>query len=278
LLVPLRLGPDGHALQTTAPGRFRLERCRLDQNDERIPNWLTSEYHWGEGAALWPKWRESGLSLGPGRSYRIWRANRADVAPVFCDQGEGTAAWFDLTDRGVNPRWGLTVRLLRPACQGAAVASPADASADPSRQAVRVNLETGRLEVQFHDAAAEPLSEADGAAGVAGAADLIFHDGWRPPLAKPELTAPQYEKFLDDLNYGENYGLFALRFCLSVTHKVSGRVWAEKVRDLGIEPREILYGMLFGDGLAKHCARLGVKWDAADLEGSVRRVIEHYRR
>ncbi len=268
LLVPLRLGTDPHAIQTTAPGAFRLERCRLDQNDERIPNWLTSEYHWGRGAALWPTWRVGGISVGPGAFYRIWRASRADCSPLFCDQGPGAAAWFDLTDRGARPRWGLTVRLLR----------NGQPATDVRRLAVRANLQTGLVEVQFHDAAAEPLVMKQGQALVIGAADLVFHDGWRPPLSKPELTPPQYERFLDDLDYGGNYGLLALRYRLSATHMVRGRAWAEKVRDLGIEPREILYGMMWRDGLAKHCRRIGVTFDANDLEGTVRRVIRHYRR
>jgi hypothetical protein len=276
LLVPLKLSGNGNLIQTTAPGRFRLERCRLDQNDERLPNWLTSEYHWGEGAPLWPKWRESGIQIGPGDYYRIWRANRGDVSPLFCDQGAGPGNWLDITDRGANPRWGLTARVLRPA--PAAPAPAREGRGETARQAVRVNLETGLMEIQFHDAAAEPLREAAAAAGLAGAADLIFHGGWRPPLAKPELTAPQYEKFIGDLNYGGNYGLFALRFALSITHQVQGKVWAEKVRDLGIEPREILYGMMFKEGLAQHCGKLGVQWEAGDPEGSVRRVIEHYRK
>ena len=269
LLIPCKLGADAHAIQTTAPGAFRLERCRLDQNDERIPNWLTSEYHWGEGVPLWPKWRESGIQIGPGKSYRIWRANRADVSPLFCDQGQGPGAWFDLTDRGAQPRWGLTARVLR--------STIADAEKDAGRQAIRTNLETGLLEIQFHDAAAAPLSEAESARGLCGAADLIFHEGWRAPLSKPELSAGQYEKFIDDLNYGENFGVLALRFALSINHKVKGREWAEKIRDLGIEPREILYGMQYGDGLAAHCKKLGVPWDSMDVEGSVARVIAHYK-
>ena len=269
LLVPLKLSGKGNLIQTTAPGRFRLERCRLDQNDERIPNWLTSEYNWGEGASLWPKWRESGIQVGPGNYYRIWRANRADVSPLFCDQGQGPGNWLDITDRGANPRWGLTARLLRPV-GGTGIL--------PVSQSIRVNLETGLMEIQFHDAASEPLTEDAAAAGLSGAVDLIFHDGWRPPLAKPELTAPQYAKFMVDLDYGGNYGLFALRFALSITHQVQGKEWAEKVRDLGIEPREILYGMLFADGLARHCQKLGVQWDPNDVEASVRRVIEYYRK
>jgi hypothetical protein len=268
LLAPLKVGRDGHAIQATAPGRFRLERCRLDQNDEQIPNWLTSEYNWGEGASLWPLWRTFGISVGPGAFYRIWKTNAADCSPTFCDQGSGTGQWLDVTDRGANPRWGLTVRLLR----------PAPAAADAGRQAIRADLAGGVLDVQFRDAAAGPLAEAQAEAGLAAAATFIFHDGWRPPLAKPELTAEQYERFLDDLDYGGNFGLLALRFCLSTTHMVSGRQWAQKVRDLGIEPREILYGMMFKDGLAAHCRKLGVAWDADDLEGSVRRVVEHYRR
>ncbi len=268
LLVPLRLGRNRHAIQTTAPGRFRLERCRLDQNDERIPNWLTSETRHGKGAPLWPLWRLGGISVGPGRSYRVWRANRGDCSALFCDQGPGPANWFDVTDRTGAEHRGLTVRLLRPAGK----------AGDAARLAVRADLASGMVEVQLHDAAATPAGAGGKAPELAGAADLFFHDGWRPPLSPPQLTRRQYERFLDDLDYGGNYGLFALRFRVSVTHMVRGRAWAEKVRDLGIEPREILYGMMWRDGLAKHCRRVGVRWDANDLEGSVRRVVEHYRK
>jgi len=267
LLIPLKMGDDPHAIQTTGPGRFRLERCRLDQNDERIPNWLTSEYHWPDGTSLWPKWRESGIDLGPGRYYRIWRGNRVDTSVLDCDRGRGGASWFDVTDRGVKPRWGLTVRVIRRQPIASTV----------GRQSIRIDLASGLMQVQFHSASAQPLPAAAGVAGLAGAADLIFHDGWRPPLAKPELTPSQYARFMDDLDYGGNYGLFALRFRLSITHMVKGRKWADLVRDHGIEPREILYGMLYANGLAKHCRRIGVKWDPNDVEGSVRRVIDHYR-
>jgi len=267
LMIPLKFAGDGHAIQTTGPGRFRLERCRLDQNDERIPTWRTSEYHWPKDYPLWPKWRVSGINVGPGRYYRIWRANREDSSALVCDQGRGDGNWLDVTDRGGKSHWGVTARLLR----------SGPAADDTGRQAIRVNLETGLMLVQFHDPAAAPLGER-AAARLAGAVDIIFHDGWRPPLAKPELTRSQYEKFLDDLNYGGNYGLFAYRFCLSTDHTVKDRKWVEKIRDLGIEPREILYSMLWKEGLAKHCKRIGVKWNPNDVEGSVRRVIAHYRR
>ncbi len=251
----------------TTPGRFRLERCRLDQNDERIPNWLTSEYHFGEGAALWPKWRETGISVGPGHSYRLWRANGNNVVPVICDQGTGAPAWLDISDRNAEKPWGITVRLLR--------------SQPLSRQSIRVNLETGMLEIQFHDAAAQPISEEEAAAGLSGACDIIVHDGWRPPLSNPELTREQYEKFVADLNYNGIYGLMALRFAQSITHQIppaEARKAMDRLRDQGLEPREFLYAMLYADGLAKHCQKLGVKWDANDVEGSVKRVIEHYKK
>jgi len=268
LLVPLSFGRNRHAITVTAPGAFRLERIRPDQNDERIPNWLTSEYQHGEGAPLWPVWRRCGISVGPGPFYRIWKANRADTSPLFCDQGRGGAAWLDVTDRGGRNHWGVSVRLLRPA--------PLVKATD--RQAVRLDFENGMLQIQFHDAAAPPLRQGALTMELTGAAELVFHDGWRPPFSRSELTREQYERFIDDLNYGENYGLNALRFRLSTTHKVRGRQWMERVRDLGIEPREILYGMQWRDGLARHCERLGVRWDADDLEGSVERVVEHYRR
>ena len=267
LMIPLALGDDPQAIQTTAPGRFRLERCRLDQNDERIPTWRTSETHWSENYPLWPNWRVCGINVGPGAHYRIWRANAEDTSALVCDQGNGQGNWLDITDRGGETHWGVTARVLR--------AGPVDS--DAGRQAIRVNLENGMMFVQFHDPAAKPL---DGKAlcRMVGSADIIFHDGWRPPLAKPELSRRQYARFLDDLDYGGNYGLFAYRFCLSVDHRVKGRKWVERIRDLGIEPREILYSMLWRDSLAAHCKRIGVRWNGDDVEGSVKRVISHYRR
>ena len=92
------------------------------------------------------------------------------------------------------------------------------------------------------------------------------------------MTSEQYERFVKDLDYGGNHGLTALRFRLSTDHRVSGEQWMRKVRDLGVEPREILYGMQWRDGLKKHCEKLGVEWDSDDLEGSVRRVVDHYRK
>lgn len=267
LLVPLKLGSNGRALMSTVPGRFRLERCRLDQNDEKIPSWLTA-MEGRESLPHWPKWRLAGLEVAPGNHYRIWHANRADTSPVFVDQGEGSANWLDVTDRSAEKHWGVTARVLRPDA----------APADLSRQALRVNLENGELLIQFHDEAAEPLGEDTAATGLSGACDLIFHDGWRPPLSKPELTAAQYEKFIDDCNIGETYGLNALRFCLSETHQVKGRQWMEKIRDLGIEPREIMYGMQRGDALDTLCQKTGAKWDANDVEGSIKRVLEHYKK
>ncbi|MCZ7646083.1 MAG: hypothetical protein M5U26_12480 [Planctomycetota bacterium] len=264
LRLPLALGKDGHALMATAPGAFRLERCRLNQNDEKIPSWLTA-MEGRESLNHWPLWRRVGLEVLPGGAYRVWHAAEDNVVPLYVDQGFGTANWLDVTDRGVNPRWGVTARVLRPAEPAAALG-------------LRLNFESGVLEIQFHAASAAPLSEAAAAAGLAGAADLLVHDGWRPPLSKPELSAAQWEKFAADLDYGENVGLNALRFCLSETHKVKGAAWLTKLRDLGLEPREILYGMQRGDGLKSHCAKLGVSYDEHDLEGSIQRVLAHYRK
>jgi hypothetical protein len=265
LMIPLKLSAKGTEITTTAPGHFRLERCRKDQNDEKVPTWLTA-MEGREKMPTWPIWRMAGIDVGPGKNYRIWHSSREDVSPFYVDQGEGTSNWFDVTDRGGEKKWGVTVRLLR-----------ADPS-DTSRQAIRVNLETGVLLVEFHNEAAEPLSEEAAAAGLSGGCDVIFHDGWRPPLSKPELSPAQYEKFIDDCNISGSWGLNALRFALSDTHEVTGRKWPERLRDLGIEPREIMYGMQRGGILANLCQKLGVKWDANDVEGSIQRVIEHYRK
>ncbi|MBE7466446.1 MAG: hypothetical protein HS116_23495 [Planctomycetes bacterium] len=262
--VPLKLSGNGHALTVTRPGAFRLERTRLNQNDEQIPSWLAA-MEGRENQPHWPLWRRAGLEVGPGNGYRVWHASEDNVAPVCVDSGEGAPNWLDVTDRGAKPAWGVTARLLR----GTDFAE---------RQSVRVNLESGLLEIQFHSAAAAPVEEAAAAKGLHGICELSFHDGWRPPLSKPELTAAQYEKFVADLDYGENYGLSANRFGFSNTHKVKGKQWMDKLRDVGIEPREILYSMDRGDGLAKHFEKLGVAYDANDKEGSIRKLLEHYRK
>lgn len=145
--------------------------------------------------------------------------------------------------------------------------------------AVVADLEPGYLEVQFHGAWAEPVPAAEAEAGLAGAVDVIFHPGWRPPLGKPELTRAQFRRFLADLDFGENYGLFALRFAFSDTHKVSGPKsrWVEKFVASGLEPRKFLYSM-YPDQLKEFCRRIGVRYDPKDQEGTVRAVIAHYAR
>jgi len=159
----------------------------------------------------------------------------------------------------------VTVRPLRPA-QGDSL----------SGQAVVARLGKGMLEVQFGDASRPPV---DGSDGLAGAADVIFHDGWRPPLGKPELTRTQYEAFMKDMDFGENYGLFALRFNFSVTHKVTGpkRQWVDKLMEAGIEPREMLYST-YPPQMQEFCKRIGVRYDPNDEEGTVRACIAHYRK
>ncbi len=182
--------------------------------------------------------------------------------PVYCDQGFAGANWLDLTDRSTSPRWGLTVRLVRAAQE---------------RAALRCDLEHASIEAILHsDVCAAPAAGGSGSL-YSGHVDLALHEGFRPPFSRPELTPAQYAAFIHDLTYDENTGLSALRFCLSITHKVSGQQWWDRLRDLGIEPREILYQMQFAGALANHCRRLQVPWDATDVEGSVQRIIEHYR-
>jgi hypothetical protein len=135
------------------------------------------------------------------------------------------------------------------------------------------------MSIQFHDDGLPPVAGTEAEAGLSGAADLIFHDGWRPPLGPPELTREQYVKFMDDLNYGENYGLIALRFNLTDNHRITGKtgVWRDRIMATGIEPREILYSM-WPDQLQPFCRRIRVRFDANDEEGTVRRVVDHYRK
>jgi hypothetical protein len=176
------------------------------------------------------------------------------------DQGFGAPGWFDVTDRGGEPPFGLTARCLPP----------------PGRAfpAISFDQETRSLVVEFHSSAAAPIA---GAAPVGGAVDLVLHDGWRPPLAKPELDRARYLAMLDDLDYGGNIGLFALRFLLSETHQVGPGPWKERLADLGIEPRELLLSMEWREGLRRHCEKRGVRYDPDRPDESVRRLIATYR-
>lgn len=257
--IPCAVGTDPHRRRVTIPGRFRLERCREDQNDERLPNWLTAEYHWGEGAPLWPRWSLAGLDIEAG-GYRIWKTSGLDTAPVTCDQGIEGANWLDWTDSSLAVPAGLTVRVV-PAADTAA--------------SLRCELPTGTIEVQV--VRVGPGDELPAEPALRGTVLLAPHDGYRPPFSRPDLTRAQYDALIADLSYGENQGLAALRFARAITHKVPGNHWLADLRDLGIEPHEILAQMQWGDGLATHCQRLGVRWDPSDVEGSIQRILDHYR-
>lgn len=254
LRLPLALGPDRSRIQVAAGGGFRTERWRVDMNDEQIPDWLTSDVR-----ARWPLWRLAGLRLGPAGSYRIWRANRSDTSALVTDQGFHAPGWIDVSDRGAG--FGVSVRLLPPA--------------DPARvQAVRLDLERGRLEIQFHDEGAAPL--AGRAGGYAGACDIVFHDGWRPPFST-SLTRAQFARLLADLDFGENHGLFAYRLRLARTHKARGP-WAEKILQSGVEPHELLAGMEWRGALQAFCRKVGVRFDPVDPDAAIQRVVRSYRR
>jgi len=84
-------------------------------------------------------------------------------------------------------------------------------------------------------------------------------------------------RFLSDLDYGGNIGLFALRFLLAEDHRVPPGPWKERPAESGVEPRELLLTMQWRDGLRKHCARIGVRYDERSPDGTVKRVIEKYR-
>jgi hypothetical protein len=256
--VPL----SGEAARTfvSAAGEFRVERWRVDQGGEVVPQWLLSDRR-----SRWPLWRGGGIALLPAGAYRIWKQNRVDTSPLFVDQGFGAPGWLDVTDRGATPPFGVTVRVLR----------RPDAPPGSSCPGVSLDWERREMVVEFHSSSQAALP-APGA--FAGAADILVHDGWRPPLSPADLTREQYLKFLADLDYGGNLGLLALRFLLSETHQIPSAGVAERLADLGVEPREILLSMEWRDGLLAHCRRIGVRYDPERPDSSVQKVIDHYRR
>ncbi len=260
--VRIRLPLSGDATRTfvSTAGEFRVERWRVDQGGEVVPQWLLSDRR-----SRWPLWRGGGIALLPAGGYRIWKQNRADTSPLYVDQGFGAPGWLDVTDRGAAPAFGVTARVLR---------SP-DAPPGSECPAVSFDWERREMVVEFHSSSQAALP---GPGAFAGAVDVLVHDGWRPPLSPPDLTREQYLKFLADLDYGGNLGLAALRFLLSETHQIPSAGIAERLADLGVEPREILVSMEWRDGLAAHCRRLGVRYDPERPDEAVRKVIERYRR
>jgi len=256
--IPLPLSGNGRWTHVTAPGSFRLERWLLDQRGEQIPGWLNSD-----SRTRWPLWRGGGILLLPDGAYRIFKQNRIDTSPLFVDQGVGSPGWLDLTDRGGKEHWGVTVR-------------PLSGSNEECVRSVRVDVAGKRLVVAFHSPAGAPLPASAGP--FSGAADVIRHDGWRPPLEPPDLTREQFAKFLDDLDYGGNIGLFALRFLLAPDHRVPPGPWKQRLADTGVEPRELLLSMQWKGGLEKHCERLGARFDPKSPDASARNVIQIYRK
>ncbi len=258
--IPFARGSDPRMVQVSAAGAFRVERFSVDQNGEEIPGWLNSD-----SRTRWPLWRGGGLLLGPGESYRIFKQNLPTCSPLFVDQGFDSPGWLDVTDRSGGGRRGLTARLHR------------DHASWEGRtwRGVTFDSARSRLVLWFQSPHAAPLDPEDGPFLAAG--DLVAHDGWRPPLLPPALTEKQFRTFLDDLDYGENIGLFALRFLFSETHKVKGERYKVMLMRSGIEPREILSSMQFKDGLRKHCGKIGVRYDPDELERTITRVIDHYR-
>ena len=73
-----------------------------------------------------------------------------------------------------------------------------------------------------------------------------------------------------------NINLFSLRFNFSDNHKARGP-WPQKIMDAGIEPREVLRSMVFRGALEKHCTRIGVKFDAGDVEATIQEIVKKYR-
>jgi len=259
--VPFAHAGNPRRVQVHAAGAFRVERWRVDQSDEKIPGWLNSDRR-----TRWPMWRGGGILLGPGDSYRIFKESMPTCSPLFVDQGFKSPGWLDVTDRGGEARRGLTVRMLR----------SRNRSEGRLWLGVTFDYVRSRLVLWFHSPAGEPLDP--GAGPIVAAADIIVHDGWRPPLMPPGLTEEQFRVFLDDLDYGGNIGLLALRFLLSETHQVKGDRYKKMLMQSGIEPREILLSMLWKDGLEKHCRRIGVRYDEKRPDATVERVIEHYQR
>ncbi len=251
--LAMPFGKDGKHIHLCSPGAFRIERWRVDQNDEQIPEWLNSD-----SQTRWPLWRHSGIICGKNDDYRIVRANRRDTSLLTVDEGVASPRWFDVSKQGFG---GCTVRFNE---------LPVQADTESS---ILYNSEDQALEIRFIASSGQFIS-----ADVQASVDILLHDEWRPPLQANVLNKQQFTRLINDLEYGENIGLFAYRFRLSTSHKVKGQAWKDKIMASGVRASELLFSMAFRDALPAFCKKIKVPYDAKNIEHTVIAIINHYRK
>lgn len=253
LRIPFNLEAGGSDIHCCAPGAFRVEHWRLDQNDEQIPDWKNSD-----NRTRWPLWRINGMMSGSHGDYRIFKANRSDTSPLFVDEGVSQMHWFDVRHAG---QVGCTVHL-------------SDLPQPGVQVSMAYHVDESALMIYLVPAMGKPF---DGRP-VRMAIDVIMHDGWQPPLLAHTLNQKQLLMLLDDLDYAENIGLFAYRFALSKTHKVEGDKWKHKIAHSGLRASQLLLSMEYRDGLKRFCEKIGVDYMQSSPEKTIVSIIEHYRR
>jgi len=102
--VPFDLAASKHAMITTVPGEKRTEWWKLDYNDDRKPDWQTSDKR-----SRWPLWRVGGLLVDSKLHYRTWKTNMADTWPLTTDEGVNSPGFVVLQDS----RKSVTVRIAK---------------------------------------------------------------------------------------------------------------------------------------------------------------------
>ena len=265
--VPLFVSDDDHKVYTAVGCPRRVERWRLDQNDEYYWTWLISD-----NRARWPLWRFGGLLIeGPQRAV-VWKAGGTNVKPLIMDEAPSTPGWLDFS----GPDFGLTVLL--------------DECASKPPKGIVAHGQERLVSVYLYPPQVRPLPLASGARGLSSPAEeaglvagrevvhrfrLHFHRGPRPTPIKPELPDDKYRRLL---RAAAQYFPRRLPGMGIPVHIGTVEEQIEKVIASGISPTDFLRDHSWWEmkNIVKNLGP-GYSYDRDDHEGSVRRIIERLR-
>ncbi len=266
--VPFDFGDDPRRLKVAvgSQGRPRGEVWWVDSNDMQHPGWMLADRE-----ERWPLWRLGGIFQDASDHYVVWKANRADTAPVVVDENRLAPGWLDVSGatRGVTVIWDEM----------------------PSRApcAISVNWPARAIDVWFHPPAAgarrpESLGLLPGKP-VTWKFTLAYHDDVFPAAHRPELAREAYAELLRLVDAQGLWAYVADNYRIRATppgpRVPSGRGAGdldERVRraiDTGIAPSELLRAFDSGDAwrMKRLCAAVGAT-HSDDHAANVKAVLD----